>query len=172
MRKGCGTLGVMAALRNPDRQFTADVDAVLTASRVLVGVAARSIATIPDDITLPQLRALMILATRGPLHLTALAADIGVHPSNATRACDRLVAADLIDRRDNPIDRRHLLLELTPTGRDLIDGILVRRRIAIEQILRQMPTTQGRQLGQAMTNFAAAGGEPNPQDLWTFGWIS
>jgi hypothetical protein len=46
------------------------------------------------------------------------------------------------------------------------------RRIAIEQILRQMPTTQRRQLGRAMTDFAAAGGEPNPQDLWTFGWIS
>ena len=84
---------------------------MLAASRVLVGVAARSLAAVEDTVTLTQVRALVIIASRGPLHLTALAEDMGVHPSNATRACDRLVAAGLLDRRDNPADRRHLLLD-------------------------------------------------------------
>jgi len=151
---------------------TADVEAALAASRVLVAVAAQSLADVEDTVTVPQLRALMVLATRGPLHLTALAEDMGVHPSNATRACDRLVAAGLIDRRDNPADRRHLLLDLTPTGRALIDGVVARRRTAIVGILRRMPARQREQLGEAMQHFADAGGEPNPQDLWTLGWIS
>src|SRR5207342_1599050 len=109
------------------QSLAADVEAVLAASRVLVGVAAQSLAEVEDVISVPQLRTLMILATRGPLHLTALAYDMGVHPSNATRACDRLVAAGLLDRRDNPTDRRHLLLDLTPAGRALIDGVVARR---------------------------------------------
>ena len=83
----------MGSSQTANRARTAEVDAVLAASRVLVGVAAQSLADLEDTVSVPQLRALMILATRGPLHLTALAEDMGVHPSNATRACDRLVAA-------------------------------------------------------------------------------
>ena len=171
-RKGCDILGWVVSHRNADRLFAADIDAVLAASRVLVGVAARSIADTEDVVSVSQLRALMIIATRGPLHLTALAEDMQVHPSNATRACDRLVAAGLMDRRDNPADRRHLLLELTADGRSLIDGVIARRRDAIEEILQRMPAAHRRELGEALAHFAAAGGEPRPQDLWTLGWIS
>ena len=110
---------------------------MLAASRVLIGVAARSLAAVEDTVTLTQVRALVIIASRGPLHLAALAEDMGVHPSNATRACDRLVAAGLLDRRDNPADRRHLLLTLTDAGRELVDGVMDRRRAAIGQILRR-----------------------------------
>jgi DNA-binding MarR family transcriptional regulator len=137
---------------------------------VLVGVAAQSLADIEEVISVPQMRALMILATRGPMHLTALAEDMGVHPSNATRTCDRLVSAGLLDRRDNPADRRHLLLELTSAGQALIDGVITRRRAAIEQILRRMPDGQRRQLSRTLSQFADAGGEPTSQDLGTLGW--
>src|SRR6478752_9451346 len=161
----------MATQRAADRSFAADVEAVLAASRVLIGVAARSLAAVEDTVTLTQVRALVIIASRGPLHLAALAEDMGVHPSNATRACDRLVAAGLLDRRDNPADRRHLLLELTPAGQELIDGVVTRRRTALEQILRRMPAGQRHQLGESLGQFAAGGGEPSSQDLWALGWI-
>lgn len=177
-RKACecariiATIGVMTVRSSTDPTLDADVDAVLAGSRTLVGIAARSLADVEDVVSVPQLRALMILATRGPMHLTALAEDMGVHPSNATRACDRLVASGLLDRRDNPDDRRHLLLDLTPGGRELIDGIIDRRRAAIEQILHRMPATHRRALGKALAHFAAAGGEPSPSELWALGWIS
>ena len=41
------------------------VDAVLGASRALVAVAARSLATLADDVTLAQYRVLVELAARG-----------------------------------------------------------------------------------------------------------
>ena len=41
-------------------------DALLTASRALVAVAARSLAAVDDDVTLPQYRALVVLAVAGP----------------------------------------------------------------------------------------------------------
>ena len=44
-------------------------DAVLGASRALVAVAARSLATVAEDVTLAQYRALIELAARGPLRL-------------------------------------------------------------------------------------------------------
>ena len=69
-------------------------------------------------------------------------------------------------------DQMRLLLELTPVGRELIDGVIARRRFAIEEILHRMPAGHRRELGTALAHFAAAGGEPRPQDLWTLGWIS
>lgn len=152
--------------------FRSEVEAVLAASRVLVGVAARSLAPVEDSVTLTQFRALVIIASRGPLHLAALADAMQVHPSNATRTCDRLVATGLADRRDNPADRRHLLLTLTDAGRELVDGVMHRRRAAIAQILREMPPEDREQLATVLTRFAAAGGEPEHADLWSVGWTT
>jgi DNA-binding MarR family transcriptional regulator len=161
---------VMAAETGP--AFGGEVEAVLGASRVLVGVAARSLAPVEDTVTLTQFRALVIIASLGPLHLAALADAMQVHPSNATRTCDRLVATGLADRRDNPADRRHLLLTLTDAGRELVDGVMHRRRAAIGQILHQMPPDDRAQLATVLTRFAAAGGEPQDTDLWAVGWIT
>jgi len=162
----------MATQQTATQSFATEVDAVLAASRVLIGVAARSLAAVEDTVTLTQVRALVIIASRGPLHLAALAEDMGVHPSNATRACDRLVAAGLLDRRDNPADRRHLLLTLTDAGRDLVDVVMDRRRVAIGQILHQMRPDDRTQLATVLNRFAAAGGEPQDADLWSVGWTT
>ena len=170
MNKDGDTLGSMTEEWDP--AFGNEVDAVLAASRVLVGVAARSLAPVEDTVTLTQFRALVIIASRGPLHLAALADAMGVHPSNATRTCDRLVADGLADRRDNPADRRHLLLTLTDAGRELVDGVMRRRRVAIGQILRSMSPGDRTQLAVMLTRFAAAGGEPEDMDLWSVGWTT
>ncbi len=42
------------------------VDAVLTASRTLVGVATRSMGAAAEETTIAQYRALVVLASRGP----------------------------------------------------------------------------------------------------------
>ena len=58
----------MPDMTSPDAQVAPDelVDTVLAASRALVAVAARSLAAAGDDVTLPQYRALVVLAARGP----------------------------------------------------------------------------------------------------------
>jgi DNA-binding MarR family transcriptional regulator len=75
------------------------VDTVLAASRALVAVAARSLAAAGDEVTLPQYRALVVLAARGPQGTAELAAALAVNPSTATRMCDRLVRKGLIRHR-------------------------------------------------------------------------
>jgi hypothetical protein len=76
-------------------------------------------------------------------NLNAVANGLGVHPSNATRAVDRLVSAGLLDRSDDPTDRRNLVFELTRSGRDLVDHVMDRRRAAIAAILARMPPVGG-----------------------------
>lgn len=149
-----------------------DVEAVMAAARVLVAVSAESVASVEDIVTLPQLRVLVLVASRTAPNLGAVAAGLGVHPSNATRAVDRLVSAGLLDRRDDPTDRRNLILELTPAGRDLVDKVMDRRRTAIAAILDRMPPGRRRSLVPVMRAFAEAGGEASDDAVWSLGWTT
>ena len=48
-------------------------DALLTASRLLVAISARSIAIVDETITIPEFRTLVILSARGPMNVRTLA---------------------------------------------------------------------------------------------------
>ena len=145
------------------------VDAVLSASRVLVAVAARSLADVAEEVTLTQYRTLIVLASRGPQNLAGLAEAVGVTPATATRMCDRLVRKDLIRRRTERDDRRQLRVALTTRGRSLVDAVTVRRRQEIARIMSEIPVEQQAILVQALGRLASAAGEVPEQD-WTTGW--
>ena len=145
------------------------VDAVLSASRVLVAVAARSLADVAEEVTLTQYRTLVVLASRGPQNLAGLADAVGVTPATATRMCDRLVRKDLIRRRTERDDRRQLRVALTAKGRSLVDAVTGRRRQEIARIINEIPVEQQAVLVQALGRLASAAGEVPEQD-WTTGW--
>ncbi len=135
------------------------VDAVLQASRALVGIAAASMAGIDEVVTVPQFRVLVILFSRGPSNLAAVAEQLAVNPSNASRICDRLIRAGLLQRRESSIDRRQVTLSLAPAGRQLVEKVTRRRRTAIERVLRNMPPAQRDVVAGALAAFADGAGE-------------
>ncbi|GAB3493402.1 MarR family winged helix-turn-helix transcriptional regulator [Amycolatopsis cihanbeyliensis] len=135
-------------------------DAVLTASRLLVAVSARSIAAVAEVITLPQFRLLVVLESRGPLKLTALADRLAVNPSTATRMVDRLVSAGFVSRETNPASRRELMVTLTGAGADVVADVTARRRAEITRIVGRMPPGTRQDLVRVLTVFAEAGDEP------------
>jgi DNA-binding MarR family transcriptional regulator len=134
--------------------------AVLTASRLLVAVSARSLDEVEDRITLPQFRMLVVLSTRGETKLVVLAELLQVAPSTAMRMVDRLIAADLADRRVNPGNRRETLLTLTEEGRQVVDRVMARRRQEVTKIVRRLAPAQRASLIEALTAFGEAGREP------------
>jgi len=98
------------------------IDAALGASRVLVAVAARSLAGLAEDMTLAQYRALVELAARGPQRLADLAAVLAVERSTATRMCDRLARKHLVSRRRISADRRGVRVDDPRVGLGEKDG--------------------------------------------------
>lgn len=134
------------------------VDAVLRAADVLLRVVAQSVIEVEDIVTSPQLRVLVLIHSRGPQNLGGVAAELGVHPSNATRTCERLVVAGLIERRDDPADRRYVRLELTEKGNELVGTVLEHRRQAIAAVIARMAPGRRQSLTAAMEAFAAAAG--------------
>jgi DNA-binding MarR family transcriptional regulator len=170
-----GKMQAMASARtsqrpNADRPSAGQIDAVLRASRALVGIAAASIADVDEVVTVPQYRVLVMLHTRGPLNLAAVAAGLDVNPSNASRTCDRLSKAGLLDRRESPEDRRNVTLTLTAEGRRLVDKVTKHRRVAIERVLRNMSAAERDRLAKALGAFATAAGEPSEDTVLTLGW--
>ena len=136
------------------------VTALLTASRALVGVSARSLGEVEETFTLTQFRTLVVLAGHGPSRLNRLAERLDVQASTALRTVDRLIEAGFVARRENQADRREVVIELTRAGRRLVDSVTRRRRAAIEQVVRAMPSGRRRDLVEALIAFAAAADEP------------
>ena len=144
-------------------------DAVLTASRVLVAVAARSLSDHEAEVSLQQYRALVVLASRGAQRPVDLAEALGVDPSTATRLCDRLVGKRLISRRRQGGDRREVRLDLNDRGRRLVESVTERRRDEIRRILAAVPRPERGELVRAFRTFARAAGEV-PEDQWPRSW--
>jgi DNA-binding MarR family transcriptional regulator len=145
-------------------------DAVLRASRVLVSIAAASLAGVTDELTLPQYRSLVVLHGRGPQSLQALATELQVAPSTASRMCDRLVAKGFIDRDVPAESRREVRLSLTGAGRGVVTSVTRRRRTRIRRIVERMRPRQRSALISALGEFAAAAGETEADDRWFLGW--
>lgn len=143
--------------------------AVLTASRVLVGVAARSLAGMAEEITVPQYRALIVLAGHGAMRPVDLADALSITSSTATRLCDRLVLKGLISRERTGPDRRAVELALTSEGRHLLDTVTVARQSEIVRILEAVPESERLGIARALALFGQAAGEV-PDQQWRTGW--
>ncbi len=145
------------------------VDAVLSASRVLVAVAARSLAGLAEEVTLTQYRSLVVLASQGPSAITSLAEALAVTPPTASRLCERLVRKGLVRRRTDPHDRRQVRVTLTPAGRRLVDEVTERRRGEIADLLRLVPADARRSVVEGLQLLSEAADEVPEQD-WSTGW--
>jgi DNA-binding MarR family transcriptional regulator len=156
----------------PDEALDGIVTALLTASRALVGVSARSLAGVEESVTLSQFRTLVVLHAHGPTRLNRLAERLQVNASTALRTVDRMIAGGLVERRENQEDRREVVIELTARGRRLVDDVTDRRREAIEEVVQLMSPSHRRQMVDALLAFAAAADEPlAPGDAATsLGW--
>lgn len=126
----------------------------MRASRIVSGVIAGSIANVEGEVTLPQLRTLVLVATHPGINASGVALALDIHASNATRLIDRLVQAGYLRRVDSAADRRHLHLDLTTAGTDLVQEVMEHRRRSYERILRQMTAADCRRVAAALETFS------------------
>jgi len=145
------------------------IDAALAASRALVAISTRSLAAVEDEITPAQHRALVVLRSRGPQTLQALAADLGVVPSTATRMSDRLMAKGLVARSVPEDDRRLVNLEATPKADALVARVTAARRAELRTAMAAMAAGDQVAFVSSMRAFAEAAGEV-PDDAWPTLW--
>ncbi|HEY0517890.1 MAG TPA: MarR family transcriptional regulator [Ilumatobacteraceae bacterium] len=155
-------------MRETDEELETATEALLLASRALIAVAARSLAEV-DDITLPQFRALIVLMRPTQVTVGDLAVALDIHPSTATRLCDRLEKKGLARRQPGVLpDRRIIPVGLTPKGRRLANSITDHRRRDLAVIAASMSRDDRNRVIRSLNAFAAAAGEMPGVD--SFGW--
>jgi DNA-binding MarR family transcriptional regulator len=147
----------------------AAVQALMLASRAFVGLAARSLASVDGDVTLPQFRTLVVLAVRGPQRGIDIAEELRVNPSTGTRMCDRLIRKGLVRRMRSTTDRRVVRLRLTQAGHDLVEQVIRRRREELVRLVAATADLWQPVVTDALAAFAAAAGEIGEQEWW-LGW--
>jgi DNA-binding MarR family transcriptional regulator len=151
------------------RQLDDDIEATLAASRAMVGVLARSLADALDVVTLPQFRVLVVLCAEGPLRSGVLAERLGIHQSTFTRLADRLVGQGWVRREANAESRREVLVDLTPSGRDLVTKVMEQRSADVERVLRQASEADREAIRAGFEAFARVAGEPDAGHMLTLG---
>jgi DNA-binding MarR family transcriptional regulator len=97
-----------------------DEEVLLALARVVVGVSTRAADRL-GPVSVVQLRALTVLRGLGSANLGRLADEMGVAISTASRLVDRLVRAELVDRRPSPRTRREIALSVSAYGESTLD---------------------------------------------------
>ena len=140
----------------PDHTDEAAVEALMAISRVMTAVVARTLAGVEETVSVPQFRVLVMLRYEGALNLKSIADGLGVNPSNASRACDKLVGAGLVSRGDAAHDRRNVSISLTPEGHELVDSLMLARAELLAQAVADMRPSDRRELVPSLTAFLAS----------------
>ena len=96
------------------------------------------------------------LADEGPQRLGALATAFGLDPSTITRQVQALEEIGLAARTTDPSDRRASILDLTETGREVLDSTRTRRRTKLQNALSDWPETDLTDFGRLLKEFNAS----------------
>jgi DNA-binding MarR family transcriptional regulator len=136
-RTPAGYSSVVDLLDHADRA----VDAVLTP------VTAR------EGLSREGWRVLVLLSRGGGRSMGEIAEHAAVPNPTATRVVDRLVAQSLAFRRNDPGDRRRVLVHLSPNGREVVDRISRRLEQRVDGSLANLSTGRAA-LSELLANLA------------------
>jgi DNA-binding MarR family transcriptional regulator len=128
-------------------------DALLDASRALLAIAIRSVSAGSADVTVVQHRVLVLLEARGVLSVSAVADELAVDQSNASRHCTSLARLGLVTRTRAPHDGRAVDVALTDAGRAQVREVRAARRREIDRLLADLTDSDVRELTRAFDLF-------------------
>jgi DNA-binding MarR family transcriptional regulator len=148
----------------PDEAADPYVESLLRASRALMSITARSLASVNEEVTLPQFRSLVVLSTAGPQTVSALADRLAVHASTMTRMCNRLVTRGLVVRVPSAVDRREVVIALTDMGTSVVENVMAARRRELDAVVQRMGADDRAAAITALNHFVEAAGEGLPVD--------
>ena len=101
------------------------------------------------DLTMPQVRAVSFLS-HGPQRMGAIATHLDVKLSSATSMVGRLVKRGVVERFQDPYDRRVVACRLTPAGEQALEVFLRFGRMKAESLARVLATDELRQVVPAL----------------------
>jgi DNA-binding MarR family transcriptional regulator len=108
------------------------------------------------DLTMPQLKVMVILWREGPARMSELASGLAVTLATATGVVDRLVDKGYVAREGLPGDRRVVICRLSPEGEEFMKALWLSGRVQIGRILEVMTPEQLKIVAQGTEVFIDA----------------
>jgi DNA-binding MarR family transcriptional regulator len=102
------------------------------------------------DLSFSQVKALHYLHGSADLSVKALGEELGLSMAAMSRAADELVQRALVNRSEDPSDRRIKRLRLTDKGRELVQKIRELRMAGLEQFVATLSAKERAQLAKAL----------------------
>lgn len=102
------------------------------------------------DLTMPQLKVLLIVFGAGSASAGQLARGLGVTLSTITGIVDRLVDHRLVGRAEDPTDRRITRVSITDEGRALVESLYLSSRERVQRLLDRLDLEALRTVQRAM----------------------
>ncbi len=103
------------------------------------------------ELTMPQLRALFALRRHGDSRMGTVASQLGTSLSTSTGVIDRLVERGLVERWQDPDDRRSNVCRLTDEGIELAERLLNLRRREWEERLSGLTDDEASEAQRGLT---------------------
>ncbi len=109
------------------------------------------------DLTMPQLKVVLLLFLNGPMRMSDLASGLSVSLATVTGVVDRLVERDIVLRESDPKDRRVVLCRLSEKGQELTDVLWQSARNRTRELLTAMTVPHLQLLNEALEVLLQAG---------------
>lgn len=107
------------------------------------------------ELSFTQVRTLTFLMGVDPMPISSVAESLGVSVHAAGRNINRLVRLQLVERRENPEDRRVKLVSVSPQGRQLLRDDAHRQREVFKAFAERVPAEQVRAFNDVLQQILA-----------------
>jgi DNA-binding MarR family transcriptional regulator len=95
-----------------------------------------------SDLTVAQLRVLLLLHAEGSIRMSSLASSLGIAVSTATGIVDNLVRKGLVGRGVDPQDRRLVICELSSQGKETLSRLWTLGEFQVGKLLHGLSLEQ------------------------------
>jgi DNA-binding MarR family transcriptional regulator len=92
------------------------------------------------NLTLAQLKTLYLVSAAGPMRMSAIAEQLGTAPSTTSGVVDGLVGLGLLERFEDPADRRQVLVRPTPAAEARLSDFSELSLTRLRELLARMGT--------------------------------
>ena len=108
------------------------------------------------DMTMAQLKAVMLLCRDGRVRNRELADGLGIAPSAATPLVDRLVEQKLVRREDDPADRRIVWILPTKKAQAIYDELMHTSSDVLKDVISEIPVKDRKAVRESVQLLADA----------------
>ncbi len=108
------------------------------------------------DMTMGQMKAVMLLVPNGRLRSRELADGLGIAPSAATPLVDRLVKQKLAKRVDDPADRRIVWIHPTAQAQSVYEELLAAKEDVLAAVFKELAASDRAAVRQSVVLLADA----------------